>query len=127
MYYYYYASAGGAKIWWKKHVTTMQITQFFIDLVAVYFGFYSGYVTVKMPTWPTMGKCAGTLGAAWFGCAILTSYFYLFIDFYFKTYKKKPVAGKKAANASRPGYDTIAPKVDSAPYAGAACVLFLFY
>ncbi|KAF8509806.1 GNS1/SUR4 family-domain-containing protein [Gautieria morchelliformis] len=37
MYYYYYATAGGRKIWWKKYLTSMQITQFVIDLFAVYF------------------------------------------------------------------------------------------
>lgn len=60
MYYYYYATAGGAKIWvsmsirqfpvetrayfklisapqWKKYLTTMQITQFVIDLLVTYF------------------------------------------------------------------------------------------
>jgi len=118
MYYYYYASAGGAKIWWKQYVTTMQIGQFFIDLIAVYFGFYSAYATAKLPGWPTMGTCAGSPGAAYFGCAILTSYFYLFIDFYMRTYKKKagstrPAASKvatqskAAANADRPGYHTL--------------------
>ncbi|RSH90422.1 hypothetical protein EHS25_001027 [Saitozyma podzolica] len=37
MYYYYYATTGGAKIWWKKYLTTLQITQFVIDLFIVYF------------------------------------------------------------------------------------------
>jgi hypothetical protein len=51
MYYYYYATAGGAKIWvclcspcfppltfqWKRYLTTMQITQFIIDLFVVFF------------------------------------------------------------------------------------------
>jgi len=54
--YYYYATAGGAKLWvwqyslfgcltmpliffqWKKYLTTMQITQFVIDISVVYFG-----------------------------------------------------------------------------------------
>lgn len=56
--YYYFATAGGKRIWvrldsilqvtvpianswvtqWKKYLTTMQITQFVIDLFAVYFG-----------------------------------------------------------------------------------------
>jgi len=35
--YYYYATAGGRRIWWKKYLTTMQITQFVIDLFVVYF------------------------------------------------------------------------------------------
>jgi hypothetical protein len=36
--YYYFATARGQKIWWKKYLTTMQITQFVIDIVAVYYG-----------------------------------------------------------------------------------------
>jgi fatty acid elongase 3 len=55
--YYYFATAGGAKIWvctcptipthvslrhsrdqWKKYLTSMQIIQFIIDIVIVYFG-----------------------------------------------------------------------------------------
>lgn len=35
--YYYYATAGGAKIWWKKYLTSMQITQFIIDIVIIYY------------------------------------------------------------------------------------------
>lgn len=35
--YYYFATAGGRRIWWKKYLTSLQITQFIIDLFAVYF------------------------------------------------------------------------------------------
>jgi fatty acid elongase 3 len=108
--YYYFATARGRKIWWKKYLTTMQITQFVIDLFAVYFGSeflpffillvfdilaaYS-YFAAK-PSWrsyslPTKGSCAGTEGAAIFGCALLTSYLFLFINFYIQTYKKPAV------------------------------------
>lgn len=37
MYYYYFMTAAGYKIWWKKYLTTLQITQFVIDLFIVYF------------------------------------------------------------------------------------------
>lgn len=30
-------TAAGYKIWWKKYLTTLQITQFVIDLFTVYF------------------------------------------------------------------------------------------
>ncbi|TFK57084.1 GNS1/SUR4 membrane protein [Heliocybe sulcata] len=95
MYYYYYATAGGKKIWWKKYLTTMQIAQFIIDLFAVYFGTYSYYAANHFPKLPHLGTCAGTEGAAVFGCALLTSYLGLFINFYIQTYKK-PAATKKA-------------------------------
>ncbi|KAA1471481.1 elongase of fatty acids ELO [Dentipellis sp. KUC8613] len=94
MYYYYYATAGGAKIWWKKYLTTMQIVQFIIDLFVVYFGTYSYFAYTYWPSLPTYGTCAGTEGAALFGCGLLTSYLFLFINFYVQTYKK-PARGKK--------------------------------
>jgi len=95
MYYYYYATAGGARIWWKKYLTTMQIVQFVIDLFVVYFGTYSYFVaTYFSDKLPTIGSCAGTEGAALFGCFLLTSYLGLFINFYIQTYKK-PVKSKK--------------------------------
>ncbi|KAL1719473.1 ELO family [Schizophyllum commune] len=104
MYYYYWASAGGAKIWWKKHLTTMQIVQFIIDLHFVYFGTYSHFTYSYWPNLPNMGNCAGAESAALFGCGLLTSYLFLFIDFYFRTYKKsQQQKGKAAANGKANG------------------------
>ncbi|QRV76705.1 fatty acid elongase [Ceratobasidium sp. AG-Ba] len=97
MYYYYWATAGGRKIWWKKYLTTMQITQFIIDLVAVYFASYSYFSATYWPHLPSMGTCSGTEGAALFGCALLTSYLFLFIDFYIRTYKAPASRGRKPA------------------------------
>ncbi|KAI0801250.1 GNS1/SUR4 membrane protein [Fomes fomentarius] len=100
MYYYYYATAGGAKIWWKKYLTTFQIAQFVIDLFVVYFATYSYYAANYFPSLPVLGSCAGTETSAVFGCALLTSYLFLFIQFYIRTYEKqvgkKPVANGKA-------------------------------
>jgi len=88
MYYYYYATAGGRRIWWKKYLTTMQITQFVIDLFVVYFASYAYYVSTYLSDiLPGPGNCAGTEAAASFGCALLTSYLFLFIHFYIQTYK----------------------------------------
>lgn len=40
MYYYYACASIGIKIWWKKYLTTLQITQFVIDLVAIFYASY---------------------------------------------------------------------------------------
>ncbi|TPX35037.1 very-long-chain 3-oxoacyl-CoA synthase [Synchytrium microbalum] len=107
MYYYYAMMAlpNAKPIWWKKHLTTMQITQFIVDLCAVYFAtgtiyanryFPNSYFPFKIPT---MGECAGSLEAANTGCFVLSSYLVLFIQFFIKTYSDKKRAQKeKAAN-----------------------------
>jgi len=97
MYYYYFATAGGAKIWWKKYLTTMQITQFVLDLFVIYFALwqrmvYRGWV----PNWLFVDNCSGSEPAAFFGAGLLTSYLFLFIDFYIRTYK-----GPKAARGGK--------------------------
>ncbi|KAI5452552.1 Fatty acyl-CoA elongase/Polyunsaturated fatty acid specific elongation enzyme [Naganishia albida] len=99
MYYYYYATAGGAKIWWKKYLTTLQITQFVIDLFVTYFASYTHFAMVRFPFLPNMGDCAGSESAALFGTGLLTSYLFLFIAFYRATYKK--AAGDKANKGKR--------------------------
>ncbi|KAG8906107.1 hypothetical protein FRB99_007568 [Tulasnella sp. 403] len=103
MYYYYWATAGGRKIWWKKYLTSMQITQFIIDLFVVYFATYAYFSSTYFPgRYPSPGNCAGEEHAAIFGCGLLTSYLFLFIDFYIRTYKggakrgSKPIASKDA-------------------------------
>ncbi|KII86437.1 hypothetical protein PLICRDRAFT_700491 [Plicaturopsis crispa FD-325 SS-3] len=120
MYYYYYATAGGAKIWWKKYLTLMQITQFVIDLGVVYFGSwclftsrssartlanssmagFQHFAYAYRPDLPHVGNCAGTENAALFGCALLTSYLGLFINFYLQTYKKPVKGGKAVGNGA---------------------------
>lgn len=97
MYYYYFRTAAGAKIWWKKYLTTLQITQFIIDLFVIYFCTYTYFAYTYWPHLPNMGSCAGTETSALFGCALLSSYLVLFINFYRITYqaKKKAAAARK--------------------------------
>lgn len=61
---------------------------------------YSYFASTYWPHLPTFGSCAGEEHAAFFGCGLLTSYLFLFIDFYVRTYKKtgnKKVSAEKAA------------------------------
>ncbi|KAF9031189.1 fatty acid elongase [Panaeolus papilionaceus] len=103
MYYYYYATAGGAKFWWKKYLTSMQITQFIIGIGLGYFGTYQAVVWRYYPQMPHISNCAGSPKSSLFGCAVLTSYLYLFVNFYFQTYKK-PVTKKLGSNRVADGH-----------------------
>ncbi|KAG2159856.1 GNS1/SUR4 membrane protein [Suillus bovinus] len=104
MYYYYFATAGGAKIWWKKYLTSMQIIQFIIDIVIVYFGTYQHYAATHYHHLPHWSNCAGTETAALFGCGLLTTYLGLFINFYIQTYKKSSKGKKPTANGISNGH-----------------------
>lgn len=96
MYYYYLMATAGFKIWWKKYLTGLQISQFVVDLFVVYFAAYSYFVTEYFHGLPSMGSCAGSEGAAVMGCGLLTSYLFLFIAFYRKTYNSAKSAKKSS-------------------------------
>lgn len=96
----------------------MQITQFVIDLAAVYWAgasdvlaiitFYfllTGLIVnlVQFLAYHNLftGQCSGTTTAALSGVGLLTSYLFLFVDFYIRTYKSgsKKAAAAKATKA----------------------------
>jgi fatty acid elongase 3 len=78
-YYYYAETSRGAKFWWKKYLTTLQIIQFVVDLGFIYTSLYFGVVSNPK-------QCQGEIWAGWMGAALITSYLFLFIQFYINTY-----------------------------------------
>ena len=80
MYFYYFLSSLKIKFPFPIIITLGQITQFIIDLIACYYALYL-YLCYEY--------CYGKLRSAYIGCAILTSYLYLFIDFFKQRYSKK--------------------------------------
>jgi fatty acid elongase 3 len=58
----------------------------------IYYATWNFYASHYMPSLPHSGHCGheGQGFAAATGCAILTSYLFLFIGFYITTYKKSP-------------------------------------
>ena len=100
MYWYYFLSASGIRVWWKAWVTRLQIVQFMVDLVFVYYVLYQKIVAAyfKNSCLPASGDCFGSLTAISAGAAILTSYLFLFISFYIEVYKRGSTSGKKKIN-----------------------------
>lgn len=97
MYFYYFLASCGIHPWWKKYVTTLQIVQFVIDLGFVYYCTYQLIASRYYPTLlPHRGTCSGTEEAAVFGCALLSSYLLLFVQFFQRTYSKKKAAAAAA-------------------------------
>lgn len=122
MYYYYARTSISSKpIWWKKYLTTMQITQFIIDLLFINFALYTViqvdadqwfhmHTGLHLPvfTWSTFGmgvnsktslllagktaRCYGSYKAGLVGWALINSYLLLFVQFFRKTYNDKKAA-----------------------------------
>ena len=104
MYWYYFLAARGIRVWWKEWVTRFQIIQFIIDLVFVYFGTYQKVVITHFSkVLPYCGDCAGTMIAAYSGCAILSSYLVLFIAFYIDVYRRKDSTKSKIVKSVKGG------------------------
>src|SRR5690242_18250637 len=91
MYYYYALATLGIRSWWKQYLTALQIIQFVIDII---FCYMASYIFFFVPSY----FCSGSSLAAWFGSGLLTSYLWLFVDFFRRTYSGDK---KSSANTNR--------------------------
>jgi len=86
MYYYYARRTVGKTVWWKRYLTMGQLVQFVVDIVTSLHKFYLVYY----------GVCQGSYRACIFGQFGIISFFFLFVDFYKKTYNKEEGSSHKS-------------------------------
>jgi hypothetical protein len=86
MYFYYGLAAVHIQVPFKQIVTIFQILQFVLDLLACFYG-YANIILLS-------DGCTGTVRAGLVGCFVLTSYLFLFVDFYNETYSEENYKSK---------------------------------
>ncbi|PWN45086.1 GNS1/SUR4 membrane protein [Ceraceosorus guamensis] len=123
MYAYYAMATLRIPCPFKRYITTMQIVQFVIDLAAIYTAsanHFNGYFNLGIPG---LSDCASSPQAASSGLVILTSYLFLFIRFYQKTYKSKSKAERASSGSSGEKQPLLAKAVTSAQVAATRTAL----
>lgn len=95
MYYYYAMSALRIRVWWKKYLTTLQIAQFIVDVIAIGYA-YATFIRAGFDP----NVCYGTSRGALIGLGILISYLLLFVRFYVQTYSKTPQNNQRKSGIS---------------------------
>ncbi|SCV00849.1 LAMI_0G07712g1_1 [Lachancea mirantina] len=103
MYWYYFLAARGIRVWWKEWVTRFQILQFVLDIGFIYFAVYQKVADEFLPALPHCGGCVGSTPATFSGCAIISSYLFLFIAFYIEVYKRRGTKKSRLVKRARGG------------------------
>lgn len=103
MYWYYFLAARGIRVWWKEWVTRFQIIQFIVDICFIYFAVWQKVASDYYPSVPHCGECVGSTTATFSGCAIISSYLFLFVAFYIEVYRRKDTKTSKVVKRVRGG------------------------
>ena len=82
MYYYYMMSALGVNVWWKKHLTSLQIIQFVLDLVFCYWASIRYWGSGQF----LPDGCYIDDQSCYIGLFILSSYLLLFVQLFYNLY-----------------------------------------
>eukprot|EP01113_Clastostelium_recurvatum_P024033 TRINITY_DN2867_c0_g1_i2.p2 TRINITY_DN2867_c0_g1~~TRINITY_DN2867_c0_g1_i2.p2 ORF type:complete len:282 (-),score=45.66 TRINITY_DN2867_c0_g1_i2:968-1813(-) len=103
MYFYYFLCEFGIHPWWKKYITSSQIFQFCWDLFWHNYWLFINYrrtgTLLSLREDPTNKGCAGTELTKLWSDYVIVSFLLLFIQFYRRSYTKKPVPVHKTKSA----------------------------
>ncbi len=90
MYYYYACQLLHIPVWWKRHLTMGQMIQFFLDIA----------LTIPKAYMVHQGRCTGSVAMFFFASFNLGAYFFLFLNFYRKTYNAEKNRAEKGQTGS---------------------------
>jgi hypothetical protein len=76
------------EIWWKKYLTALQVTQFYLTFLPSFLVLIPRVLWTFDPSGSYSWPCAGSWSATWIGIAVLSSYLVLFQSLYTEKYSK---------------------------------------
>jgi fatty acid elongase 3 len=91
MYYYYACQLLEVPVWWKRHLTLGQMVQFLLDIV----------LTIPKAYMVHQGRCTGSVALFFFASFNIGAYFFLFLNFYRKTYNAEKADQKRAGTQKK--------------------------
>jgi len=96
MYTYYFLQTLGYDVWWKRYLTSLQISQFVygVTLTLLFLYYYLDFKVVD-GVWQNVTPCSGEPVHVTGMAFVNFSFLILFVKFYFDTYKSKPSSKSK--------------------------------
>ena len=106
LYAYFALHEAGQRVWWKRYLTMMQVTQFYITFIPSIIALTPRILYTINPTLPFAHACHGSWTGVGLGLPLLITYLVLFqrlLSKYDKGGKSKSSGGKGAAAAKGEG------------------------
>ena len=100
LYAYFALHEMGVRVWWKRHLTLMQVTQFYLTFVPSIVALLPRIIFTISPTLPLAHACHGSWTGVGLGVPLLAVYLLLFQSLYQQRYDTKAAAAVPAPAAA---------------------------
>ena len=102
LYAYFALHDLGVAVWWKRYLTLMQVSQFYLTFIPSLVALVPRVLFTVSPTLPFAHACHGSWTGVCLGIPLLCVYLYLFQSLYKDRYKQRaPAQGVKAVLEAR--------------------------